>query len=140
MGLVALSFELAHESGHALVDESLDLGFGDVGQLEPEDIAGLGEDGREVAEEENGMQDSCREAESVLLLFPSPDFPWRRHPGEGGALKRIRVERAPGPNKKLKGQGLGLTAHDIAHRTGVCESFKYELGCAALVHREIRVE
>jgi hypothetical protein len=29
--LVALGFELAHEGGHALVDERLDLGVGDVG-------------------------------------------------------------------------------------------------------------
>jgi hypothetical protein len=31
VGLVAFGFELAHEGGHALVDEGFDLGFGDVG-------------------------------------------------------------------------------------------------------------
>jgi hypothetical protein len=56
--LVALGFELAHEGGDALVDEGLDLGFGDVGELEPEDVAGLRDDGGEVAEEEDGVEDS----------------------------------------------------------------------------------
>jgi len=59
MRLVALCFELAHEGGHALVDEGLDLGFGDVGELEPEDVAGLRVDGGEEAEEEDGVEDSC---------------------------------------------------------------------------------
>lgn len=56
--LVALRFELAHQGGDALVDEGLDLGFGDVGELEPEDVAGLGDDGGKIAEEEDGVKDA----------------------------------------------------------------------------------
>ena len=60
-GRVALGLELAHEGGDALVDEGLDLGVGDVGELEAQDVAGLGEDGWEVAEEEDRVEDSWEE-------------------------------------------------------------------------------
>jgi hypothetical protein len=57
--LVALGFELAYERGHALVYERLDLGVWDVSQLESEHVAGLREDGVEVAEEEDRLEDAC---------------------------------------------------------------------------------
>lgn len=55
---MALRFELPHEGGHTLVDERLDFGFGDKGELEPQDVAGLGDDGGEEAEEEDCVEDS----------------------------------------------------------------------------------
>ncbi len=69
VGLVALGFELAHEGGDALVDEGLDLGLGDVGEFKSEDIAGLRDDGREVAEEEDGVEDAWAEKKQDSVSF-----------------------------------------------------------------------
>jgi hypothetical protein len=70
--LVALRLELAHQAGHALVDKRLDLGIGDVGELEPEHVAGLGADGGEEAEEEDGVEDSYEVAR--LVFCPCPGY------------------------------------------------------------------
>ncbi len=77
MRLVALGFELAHESGHALVDQGLDLGFGDVGELQPQDVAGLRDDGGKVAQEEDGMENAYARTRpnkdlSILAIPPGP--------------------------------------------------------------------
>jgi hypothetical protein len=81
--LVALRLELAHQAGHALVDQRLDLGVGDVGELEAEHVAGLGADGREVAEEEDGVEDSCEGARSVFCPCP----------GHGGVRCDVMLDR-----------------------------------------------
>ena len=55
MWLVALCLELAHEGGDTLIDQSIDLGLGDVSELETEHIPGLRDHRGEEPEEEDGV-------------------------------------------------------------------------------------
>jgi hypothetical protein len=47
------------QGGGALLDHGLEFVIVDVGEGDVEDVAGLGDDGREEAVEEYGVEDAC---------------------------------------------------------------------------------
>lgn len=103
MRLVALRLELAHQSGHALVDEGFDLGFGDICEFEPKHVASLREDGGEVTEEEDGVEDSCGQDKISLCAATNGRETWRVQDAVATAMLRSIELRSSWQHKAILG-------------------------------------